>query len=393
MRILGPVLTAHYLAAFTALGMPLFLPRVMAELAPSAPAWLVGVLYVLPTVCTALSATAWGRFADRHGRKLSLLRAQLGLALGFVLAGFAPNLGWFVFGLIVQGTCGGSMAAANAYLSTQAHGAALSRSLDWTQYSARLAMVTAPVLLGLITSTGFALELYRYLALLPILAFAITWLLPTDPAEIRTSACAAPAAPVEGLSGWIGVLAVQFMFCFAMVVSFPYFIPYGEQLGLLSDSLIGLLYSLPHLVYLVGMPWLKSISVDGPRASHRRLATGLALLTVACVAQGLLTEVIWLAPARLLYGVGMLLAFSGLNGQLGARAAQRPAGQLFGAFDACGKWAGAMAGIGAGWLVFRFDIAAPFFAAAAAAALALVTVALGSRTHNPRQDHAATSHT
>ncbi|RBD98954.1 MFS transporter, partial [Xanthomonas oryzae pv. oryzae] len=99
-RILGPVLAAHYLAAFTALGMPLFLPQVLAELAPSTAVGWSGVLYVLPTLCTALTASAWGRLADRYGRKRSLLRAQLGLALGFAIAGFAPSLTWLVVGLL-----------------------------------------------------------------------------------------------------------------------------------------------------------------------------------------------------------------------------------------------------------------------------------------------------
>src|SRR5262245_45008427 len=153
MRVLGPVLFAHYLAAFTALGMPLFMPRVLAVLAPGSPAWLVGALYVLPTVCTALTSTAWGRWADRHGRRLSLMRAQAGLAFGFLLAGYAPDLGWFIVALVIQGTFGGSLAAANAYLSTQSTDGTLSRALDWTQYSARLAMVTAPVVLGLATQT------------------------------------------------------------------------------------------------------------------------------------------------------------------------------------------------------------------------------------------------
>jgi len=163
MRTLASVLAAHYLAAFTALGMPVFMPRVLEGLAPGAPDWLSGLLYVLPTVCTALTATAWGRLADRYGRKLSLMRAQAGLVLGFLMAGFAPNLAWFVCALIVQGTCGGSLAAANAYLATQAQGQSLTRALDWTQFSARLAMVTAPALLGLATGLGLAQTLYRYL--------------------------------------------------------------------------------------------------------------------------------------------------------------------------------------------------------------------------------------
>lgn len=378
MRILGPVLTAHYLAAFTALGLPIFMPRVLADLAPGAPDWWIGVLYVLPTVCTALTATAWGRFADRYGRKLSLMRAQLGLVLGFTLAGFAPSLWVFVLGLIVQGTCCGSMAAANAYLSTQSQGAELSRSLDWTQFSARLAMVTAPVLIGLMTGAGLGLELYRYLAVLPALALLITWRLPADLVAAKPSTSTAQAVAAISNDGreLFGLLSVQFLFCFAMVVTFPYFIPYSEQLGVGSDSIAGLLYSVPHLVYLVAMPWLRSRSTT----SKRRLLAGLAVLALACIAHGLLTSSTWLVIARVLFGVGMLLAFSGLNRAMSEFASERSAGRLFGTFDASGKWAGASAGIVAGWLVHRYGLSLPFFMAATASTLALATAAYSFRT-------------
>ncbi len=389
MRILGPVLTAHYLAAFTALGLPIFMPRVLAELAPGAPDWLVGVLYVLPTICTALTATAWGRFADRYGRKLSLMRAQFGLVIGFVLAGTAPNLWTFVLGLIVQGTCGGSMAAANAYLSTQSKGAALSRSLDWTQFSARLAMVSAPPLLGLATGAGQTLQLYLYLAALPALALAITWWLPGD--TVVAKPIASPTQASTELSDQrrelFGLYGVQFMFCFAMVVTFPYFIPYSERLGVGSDSKAGLLYSLPHLVYLLAMPWLRSRQT----ASRHRLFGGLFLLAATCAAHGLLQSATWLAPVRVLYGAGMLLAFSGINRALSECASGRPAGRLFGTFDAYGKWAGALAGACAGALVHRYGVSMPFFVAAAVSALALSLAAYTFRSDPQRQRHVATN--
>ncbi|PPU98589.1 MFS transporter [Xanthomonas populi] len=375
-RVLGPVLAAHYLAAFTALGMPLFLPQVLAELAPSAAVGWSGVLYVLPTLCTALTASTWGRLADRYGRKRSLLRAQLGLALGFAIAGFAPSLTWLVIGLIVQGACGGSLAAANAYLASQPQAGPLARALDWTQYSARLAMVSAPALLGLALAFGPAQSLYRALALLPLLALALTWRLPADQPVVRPTPSAttfnnstrASASSTTTSALWPALLIAQFLFCFAMVVTFPYFIPYALARGAGHDALAGLLYSLPHLVYLVVLPWWRR--GDG----HAWLVPGLLVFAVACVWQALLHDPVALAVARVLFGFGMLFGLRGLNRSLALVASGHGAGRLFGRFDACGKWAGVCAGAAAGALAQAAGPATPFLAAALAAAAAALTV-------------------
>jgi MFS family permease len=391
MRVLGAVLFAHYLAAFTALGMPLFMPRVLTVLAPGAPTWLTGALYVLPTVCTALTSTAWGRWADGHGRRLSLMRAQGGLAVGFLLAGYAPNLSWFIVALIIQGTFGGSLAAANAYLSTQAKAGTLSRALDWTQYSARLAMVTAPILLGLATQTGLTHELYRYLAVLPCLALVVTSLLPRDEPKAgvaaRQTATTTTSAPSAERRNMAGLLAIQFLFCFAMVVTFPYFLPYSEHLGVSDDGLAGLFYSLPHLVYLVAMPWLRRAS-----PSPTPLLVGLGVLALACAGHAALSVATWLPLMRVAYGVGMLLAFVGLNRAMAAQAREGAAGRMFGRFDACGKWAGALGGVTAGSLVTRYGLAMPFVAAAATAGTALLVATAVFFLGNRRNDDVSTSH-
>ncbi|WP_333919714.1 MFS transporter, partial [Xanthomonas hortorum] len=346
-RVLGPVLAAHYLAAFTALGMPLFLPQVLAELAPSAAVGWSGVLYVLPTLCTALTASTWGRLADRYGRKRSLLRAQLGLALGFAIAGFAPSLSWLVLGLIVQGTCGGSLAAANAYLASQPQAGPLARALDWTQYSARLAMVSAPALLGLALALGPAQSLYRALALLPLLAFALTWRLPADRPALRPAASTATSTPSQDAAAssqsaspqttttasalWPALLIAQFLFCFAMVVTFPYFIPYALARGAGHDALAGLLYSLPHLVYLVVLPWWRR--GDG----EVWLVPGLVLFAVACVWQALLHDPVALAGVPLLVGGGLLFLPRGANRSLSLGGDRACVGGLFAGLAARGQ--------------------------------------------------------
>lgn len=372
-RLTASVLLGHYLSAFTALGVPLFLPRILADLGSAVPTWSIGVLYVLPTLCTALAAPLWGRLADRRGCRLSLLRAHAGLAAGFLLAGFSPNLAVFALALVVQGTFGGAMAASNAYLATQLQGEGLSRALNLTQYSARLAMLSGPVLIGLLADAGLGIELYRYLAWLPLLAFALVLPLPADAPRPKRHPAGTPGA-TELPADLLRLLAVQFLFSFAMVVTFPYFMPYGEALGLNDDALIGLLYSLPHLVYLLALPWVQRLG--GPL-----LPAGLALLALGNLLQFLRLPAELLFALRLLAGLGMLLAFVGLHRCLAERRRAGGAGRLFGWFDASGKWAGTAAGLVAGLACQRYGVAMPFLIACLAALAALaVTYPLLTRS-------------
>ncbi|WP_375737873.1 MFS transporter [Pseudomonas boanensis] len=366
-RLIASVLLGHYLSAFTALGIPLYLPRILADLAPDAPGWSIGVLFILPTLCTALAAPLWGHLADRHGCRLSLLRAHAGLCAGFLLAGFSPNLTVFVLALMIQGTFGGAMAASNAYLATQLKDGSLSRALNWTQYSARLAMISGPILLGLLTASGMGLELYRVLAWLPLLAFVLILPLPADAPrrQARTSDGDGDEWPDQLPNDLPRLLAVQFLFSFAMVVTFPYFVPYGEALGVGNDALIGLLYSLPHLVYLVALPWAQ-------RQAANLLLPGLGLLALTNALQFWSDQPDLLFALRLLSGTGMLLGFVGLHRCLSQRSRNGSAGRLFGWYDSSGKWAGAAAGVTAGLVSQSCGIASPFLVAGLVAFAALV---------------------
>ncbi|EKT4523420.1 MFS transporter [Pseudomonas putida] len=363
-RLMFSVLLGHYLSAFTALGVPLYLPRILADLAPDAPGWSIGVLFVLPTLCTALAAPIWGRLADRHGCRLSLLRAHAGLAAGFLLAGLSPNLALFALALVIQGTFGGAMAASNAYLATQLNDGNLSRALNWTQYSARLAMISGPILLGLLTASGMGQELYRVLAWLPLLAFVLILPLPDDRGQAKARKKTGDTGS-ELPQDLPRLLLVQFLFCFAMVVTFPYFVPYGEALGVRNDALIGLLYALPHLVYLVALPWFQ-------RHESNLLLPGLALFALGNMLQFGASDPWLLFAWRLLGGLGMLLAFIGLHRCLSQRRNQGSAGRLFAWFDSSGKWAGAAAGVVAGLVSQRLGIASPFLVASLAAFAALL---------------------
>ncbi|MGF1752785.1 MFS transporter [Vibrio makurazakiensis] len=377
-KLIYCVLLCHFIAAFAALGMPLFLPLVLPTLDAQIDTDWAGILFILPTFCTAVAARFWGQFADKYGRRRSLLRAQLGLAAGFALCGLADNLTMFVFGLIVQGTFGGTMAASNSYLSSQIEDAkTLGKSLNKTQISARLALIIAPIGLGWSLSDTNPLNAYLWLSALPLLALAITLTLPNDAQDkpgnrVKSGKFAKQKAKIgqlssEGqniqskpLSALYWVFGAQFCFAFAMVVTFPYFSPYVQQYGVTNQAWIGFLYAMPHGVYLLfaGKVPLFSEWVNRHHP-HRILWLGFSLLSLSA-AMHLMSFQTTLIVARVVFGFGMVCCYQGLHQALANQVDRRQSGKVFSRFDAMSKWGGVAAGLSAsfisslGWLEVPF---------------------------------------
>ncbi|WP_196139784.1 MFS transporter [Aliikangiella sp. G2MR2-5] len=365
------VLFCHFLASFTALGMPLFLPKVMQDLIGPNMNILIGWYYILPTVCTALVAAWWGRFADKYGKRLSLLRAQLGLAAGFMIAGLANDLMTFTLGLLIQGICGGTYAASNAYLATQVDNKALPKVLNWTQFSARLSLLLAPIIFGLLISSDNPRELYCYLAILPVMAAILVGRLPIDGNEKVIKQVNAQAVEDAPLS-FNQILCIQFLFSFSMVVSFPYFLPFAESLGIEGSGVIAWYFSMPHLVYLLitcaDTRWQQRLD-----ANHWS-SIGLFLLVVSALLHQQIDGEKWLWLARIFMGVGITLTYVGIHHCFSALKTRHRSGLIFGRFDSAGKWAGVFAGVSSGLIVEWQGLKAPFSLSAGTALLALFVI-------------------
>ncbi|MEK8090042.1 MFS transporter [Thermithiobacillus plumbiphilus] len=363
------ILLGHFTAAFAALGMPPFFALILQKSLHSEAAYLVGWFYVLPTLFTALSSPWWGALADRMGKKAMLVRAQLGLAASFLLAGFAESILVFFVALALQGLLGGTFGASNAYLATVLRGQALTRGLTLMQGSARAALVLAPLVLGLFMSMSSPIELYRYLALLPLLSALLIWLLPgetaTDEAAARTQR--KPVAPAA-LSA-LQIFVLQFAFVFATVITFPYFVPFGQQsVAGLSASMAGLLFGLPHLVYLLGAGLLSRWL--GQRQLGLTLSLAFVLLGISLAAQALAFSLTALVGWRVLMGLGLTMAYLALHGLIAGLVHSGNAGKTFGWFESSSKWGGVLAGLAAGFAVQGLDLRAPFFIGAAVIAAA-----------------------
>ncbi|MBU5615746.1 MFS transporter [Psychrobacter sp. TAE2020] len=408
------VLCCHYMSAFSALGMPLFLPIMLQELdAPLQSGW-VGLLFILPALMTAVAARYWGHFADTYGRKTSLLRAELGLAVGFLICGFSQSLWQLIIGLSIQGLFGGTMAASNAYLATSITDKnALKQVLNFTQFSARLALITAPIGLGFLVYHYEVLSLYRVLAILPLLALLLScWLkkdvVSADTIVTESNTIALPKASTEtkssdkaksdkkeahqsaqGLTGatffanpYLFISVLQFFLAFCMVATFPYFLPFAKTFGL-STSQIGQLYAMPHVMYLICQLLYGRISHRLPAAS---LNLGFAVLAGAVLLH--LTDylpLIWLA--RMLFGVGMFMCYQSLHTKMADTNQSKHSGKIFSRYDALSKWGGVLAGLVVTLFVPIFGLLSPFILSAVMAVIAIITIKMYQRHATDAKNH------
>lgn len=418
------VLSCHYMSAFAALGMPLFLPIMLQELgAPLQSRW-IGLLFILPTLMTAIAAKYWGRFADSYGRKTSLLRAEIGLAAGFLICGFSQTLWQLMLGLTIQGLFGGTMAASNAYLAASITNInALKQVLNYTQFSARLALITAPIGLGFLVHYFDVLSLYRWLAIMPLLAFVLSSTLRKDStaaASLREAKSASlphpqhqgnspSALPIAQASGrqtaertgkqagkqtskpaskpqqnklklskvetrpYLFIATLQFFLAFCMVATFPYFLPFAARFDL-TPSQIGQLYAFPHAIYLVCQLLCGRQRIIPPSS----LIPGFTVLAVAVLLH-LLPQlpVIWLA--RVLFGVGMFMCYYSLHTQMANTNRPQHSGKIFSRYDALSKWGGVLAGFAVTLFVPLFGLLAPFVISAVMALIAVLTILIYQR--------------
>lgn len=350
-RIKTTVVTCHFAGAFGPMGMPPFLALILVGLAPSASERLIGWLYIVPTACLALSAPFWGRMADRWGRKPLLLRAQVGLAVSFLIAGFAGSLPLFVVALCLQGLLGGTFSASNAYLSEVLPRKALSQSLDLTQASARLALIVAPVAVGFLIDRHMSPQnVYLIIALLPMLAFLLLLPLPAKGHDDEPSpAAAAPdhvePAPLSRRS----IMACQTGFTLAMISTFPFLVPYSMATFQIGAGAAGWTFGLPHIVYLFAcLPFGRYLRAHDPALWF---AIGSAIIGSMLLAQALTGSLILFVVARLVMGVGMTLGYVALNALIAGTIEQASAGRTFGWFDSGAKLATIAASIGGGLIV------------------------------------------
>ena len=99
-----------------------FLPIYVRQLGVTSPAAIVqwsGVAFSATFFTAALAAPLWGKLADRYGRKLTLMRASLCMALAISAIGLAHTVYQLVMLRLLVGLAGGYASGAMILVATQ----------------------------------------------------------------------------------------------------------------------------------------------------------------------------------------------------------------------------------------------------------------------------------
>jgi MFS transporter, DHA1 family, multidrug resistance protein len=149
--------------------MPLFLPELGVHSAGAIDIW-AGILSGITSFVAAFASPVWGRVADRHGRKLMLLRSSLAIGFFTILMGLSFNVWEFFAARTLMGVFAGFSSAAIALVASQVPEGRLGYSLGWLSTGQLVGSLVGPIIGGGLADLTGSYRIPFYLTSLTIFA-------------------------------------------------------------------------------------------------------------------------------------------------------------------------------------------------------------------------------
>ncbi|HEY0182026.1 MAG TPA: MFS transporter [Rhodopila sp.] len=160
--------------------IPLMLPQLGVETVEGVDVWS-GLITGSTSFVAAFASPMWGRVADRHGRKLSLLRSSFAIALFTAVMGLATNVWWFFGARAVMGAFAGFSSAAIALVASQAPERRLGYALGWLSSGQLVGSLVGPVIGGVLADiTGSYRAPFFWCAAITCAGLAMVWAVVTE---------------------------------------------------------------------------------------------------------------------------------------------------------------------------------------------------------------------
>src|SRR5947209_2280521 len=129
--------------------LPLFIEKLGVHGVTHVTLW-AGLLAAGTALCMAISAPIWGVLADRHGRKIMVVRASFSAALLIGIMGLSQNVYQLLALRMLQGTFTGTVTASQALVASQTPKDRMGFSLGVMQTSVFLGNSIGPLMGGFV---------------------------------------------------------------------------------------------------------------------------------------------------------------------------------------------------------------------------------------------------
>jgi len=337
-------------------------------------AWWTGVCLAAPAATQLIFAPLWGLLGDRYSRKAMVVRAHAGLGLAVGLMAIARTPEAFLLCRLLQGACGGVVAATATYATVLAEPERRGRALGAVFGATAAGALIGPLAGGvLVSEAGFTPLFLGVASLLALSSLAALLLLTETARPVEEGMQRRLRAVASGLlrashcrnllfAGIAGQAAV-----FALVVVFATRV--AQITGSLREAIVwvGVLQALTWAASSVAAPWWGRR--NDARPPHRGFALAAAGCALAVGLQGLPASPPTLVPLRIVQGLCFAAMAQAVLHVVSHALAERLRGAGLGAATAVldlGQVVGPLLGVGAAML-----LPAPATFAAIGALLAL----------------------
>ena len=291
--------------------MPLFLPVLGVQSESAIDLW-AGILAGITSLVAAFASPLWGRLADRHGRKLMLLRSSVAVGLFAGLMGAAGNV-WQLFAFrALMGVFAGFSSTAIALVAGQAPEERLGFALGWLSTGQLVGSLVGPLLGGALADATGSYRIPFYCTSATILVstgfvwFGVHERFVAAPQGRGRRAFVSSLIAVARSPGLLALFFVLLMAQFGVRTVQPVVTLYVKQmLGMRPDlaTLSGIAFSITGLANVVAAPFLGNKSdVIGYR---RVLLIALLGATVTTLPQAF-TDSYWVFTS-LRFAVGLFI--------------------------------------------------------------------------------------
>lgn len=291
--------------------MPFYVEQLGVQGTAAASTW-AGVAIAAPALALTVLTPIWGKVGDRIGRKWMVVRALLGLALAMVVMASAASPVLLVVGRLLQGTLGGVVEAAAAFVGAvgprKGRGKALGKSFSATATGSLLGPLVGGALVGSSALPQFMLVVAGCAAVAAVAC--CLWLREPEaegPTELPETRSGSPATTRTGrwrsVPSSAAVATAAAGVYFAIYGLIPVFAARVQELEpTRAGEWVGALHATMWGASLAASTWWgrRNDRLDRPMTTFGWAAAGCGL---AIVAQGLVTEPALLIGPRLLLGV------------------------------------------------------------------------------------------